>query len=573
MKLLGASLASLLNEPQMRQNVGVLLKYVALVLGTVIAFASVFHVIMYVEGQQHSWLTGVYWALTVMSTLGFGDITFHSDVGRGFSILVLLTGMVLLLVLLPFVFIRFFYAPWLEARVRLQAPTEVPPGTSGHVVICAYDNIAGGLIARLRLQNIPYYVIEPDPTVAARMEGDGIAVVAGVVESRATYEKLRVDQARLVLANREDTTNTNITLTVREVAPQVPVVAIVDAEDSIDILQLSGATHVMPLKKQLGEHLASRVNAGHAEAHVIGRFRDLLIAEFPVHKTPLVGRTIRETRLREAIGINVVAIWERGALLSATPETRLSDLSVAVVVGTAAQVAELNSLLVIYDTNYNPVLVIGGGKVGCATTLALKRGGLSVHLIEREETLRDRLASVPDRWFIGDAADRHVLLDAGLNEAPAVLLTTNDDAMNIYLAVYYRRLNPELRIISRITHERNFEAIHRAGADFALSYASLGAESVFAIVLDRASVVLGEGIDMFRVSLPESLEGCTLAESEIGARTGLNVIAVENDGEVTTAPPTSMQLLRGGELVMLGTAQQWQQFKETFSMTARPAAT
>ena len=90
-----------------------------------------------------------------MSTLGFGDITFHSDVGRGFSILVLLTGMVLLLVVLPFVFIRFFYAPWLEARVRVQAPTEVPPGTRGHVVICAYDSIAGGLIERLRLRTRP----------------------------------------------------------------------------------------------------------------------------------------------------------------------------------------------------------------------------------------------------------------------------------------------------------------------------------------------------------------------------------------------------------------------------------
>ena len=42
------------------------------------------------EGQAHSWLTGLYWTLTVMSTLGFGDITFHSDLGRAFSIVVLM---------------------------------------------------------------------------------------------------------------------------------------------------------------------------------------------------------------------------------------------------------------------------------------------------------------------------------------------------------------------------------------------------------------------------------------------------------------------------------------------------
>jgi len=39
-----------------------------------------------------------------MSTLGFGDITFSSDLGRIFSLIVLLTGIVYLLVMLPFTF-------------------------------------------------------------------------------------------------------------------------------------------------------------------------------------------------------------------------------------------------------------------------------------------------------------------------------------------------------------------------------------------------------------------------------------------------------------------------------------
>ena len=47
-----------------------------------------------------------------MTTLGFGDVTFTTDVGRLFSIVVLLSGVVLLLVVLPFLFIRLFYARW-----------------------------------------------------------------------------------------------------------------------------------------------------------------------------------------------------------------------------------------------------------------------------------------------------------------------------------------------------------------------------------------------------------------------------------------------------------------------------
>ena len=102
-----------------------------------------FHVIkVQVEGEQHSWITGFYWTLVVMTTLGFGDITFTSDIGRLFSIVVLLSGVVLLLVMLPFMFISLFYAPWLEARVRLRAPREVPEGTRGHVILTEYDAIA-----------------------------------------------------------------------------------------------------------------------------------------------------------------------------------------------------------------------------------------------------------------------------------------------------------------------------------------------------------------------------------------------------------------------------------------------
>lgn len=42
---------------------------------------------LHAEGRYHSWITGIYWTLTVMTTLGFGDITFTNDIGRLFSII------------------------------------------------------------------------------------------------------------------------------------------------------------------------------------------------------------------------------------------------------------------------------------------------------------------------------------------------------------------------------------------------------------------------------------------------------------------------------------------------------
>ena len=315
MKFVSTQLSYFFSDNQVRRNVKALLKYVAFVMVVVVIFAEMFHLIMvHIEGQDHSWFTGLYWTLTVMSTLGFGDITFESDLGRLFSMVVLISGIVLLLIVLPFAFIRYFYAPWLEAQIRLRAPQQVPPETSGHVILCSYDMIAPGLIERLKQEDIPYFVLEPDPMVASNRYLDGVSVIMGEIDNRTTYEALQLDQARMVFVNREDTVNTNIILTVRQVAPEVPIVATASKEQSIDILQLSGANHVLCLKKFLGEQLASRVSASYAHSHLIGQYRDLKIAELPLHHTPLAGRTIRETRLREFTGVSIIGVWENGRM-------------------------------------------------------------------------------------------------------------------------------------------------------------------------------------------------------------------------------------------------------------------
>ncbi|MEM5788390.1 MAG: NAD-binding protein, partial [Syntrophobacteraceae bacterium] len=358
--------------------------------------------------------------------------------------------------------------------------------------------------------------------------------------------------------------NTNITLTVRETSATVPVVASVENTDSVDILELAGATHVLPLKKKLGEHLAYRVTAEHANVHVIGTFKDLLIAEFPVQNTPLAGRMLRETRLRQITGVNVVGVWERGRLLPVTPDTVLSELSVPVIVGTAGQIAEIESFLVIYNINYNPVLIIGCGNVGYAVACALKKKKVAFHVVERDKALGERAAAIAGELIIGDAADRKVLMRAGLAEAPSTVITTNDDAMNIYLTVYCRRLNPGLRIVSRITHERNLEAIHRAGADFVLSYASLGAESIFSILQERELIMLAEGIDLFVIEVPQSLAGKSLGATNIGAEIGLAVIAIQKAGSVITNPPANAVLGRGDELLMIGSTEQRDRFTSRF---------
>ncbi|EKB47342.1 potassium channel family protein [Cecembia lonarensis] len=135
MKLLTTQVMLFLQNKPDRRNFITLIRFFIVLAILVISFSVIFHLLMAQEGQKHTWLTGIYWTLTVMSTLGFGDITFDSDIGRFFSVIVLLTGMLFLLILFPFTFINFFYSPWMKAQEQAKVPRELPEETKGHVFL------------------------------------------------------------------------------------------------------------------------------------------------------------------------------------------------------------------------------------------------------------------------------------------------------------------------------------------------------------------------------------------------------------------------------------------------------
>lgn len=566
MKFYSTQLAYLFDDKEARRNLIALSKYIAFLIVSMILLSVGFQLIMWhVEGQDHSWISAFYWTLVTMSTLGFGDITFYTDIGRLYSMFVVGSGIVLLLIVLPFAFIRYFYAPWLEAQIHARAPRFVSSDMQNHVVICNNDPITPGLIDRLETDGIPYVLIETDADQASDYYLDGISVILGDFDSKETFENARASEARMILANRSDVENTNIALTAREVAPNTPITAIAHSRDAVDILELVGCTHVLSLKQMLGEQLANRINARHCEVHPIGRYKELVLAELPVQNTPLEGRTIRETTLRADTGVSIIGVWERGALEPARPNHKLTASSVPVVIGMQDQIDALDQRLNSYDISDHPVLVIGGGTVGESTARALLDRGIDVNIVERDPARCKALRRLDVNVFEGDASDYSLLDEAGIQNAPSVLLTTHDDAVNIYLASYCRRLNERLRIVSRIVHRRNMEAIHRAGADFVLGYAMLGIESVWAVLMDKELVVMGEGLDLFTREVPPSLHHKTLAQSDIGAQTGLTVVAVLcPNKDVITQVNAGTTLEPERELLMVGTDEQYHDFVERY---------
>jgi len=516
---------------------------------------------MEIEGRDYSWTTGFYWTLTVMSTLGFGDITFTTDLGRFFSIIVLMSGVILLLVLLPFTFIQFFYAPWIEAERKSRAPRELPDTIEGHVIITEYNQVTASLIEKLKDHMHPYVLVIEDIQRALELYDLGYKTALGNIDDPVTYEKMRVHHASLVVAAGSDEMNTNIAFTVREVSESVPVITTADSEDSVDILTMAGSNLVLQIADMLGKSLARRAISSGSRANIAGRFDELLIAEAPVLKTPLAGKTIQESRIREYLGVTVVGIWDRGKFQIPGPDTLITPATVLVLAGSEEQINNYEEVMCIYQVSSEPVIIIGSGRVGSAVARSFEERNLDYLIVEKDPSKVYRGHTA----VIGSAADITTLKKAGIDSTPAVIVTTHDDATNIYLTKYCRSLRSDIQIISRANAERNVSTLHRAGADFVMSFAALGANTIFNFFQSSDIVMLAEGLDIFKLAIPAGLYGKTLAQSRIRQETGCSVIAVKQDEKTVINPDPDLPLQKNNEIILIGTRDAEKEFIKKYS--------
>lgn len=551
MKFFPSQIMYFLQNGRTRRNIRTLMEFVLLLFLFIFAYSYIFHIIMNIEGRNYSIITGFYWTLTVMSTLGFGDITFESDLGKAFSICVLLSGIVFLLIMLPFTFIQFFYAPWLEAQNKSRAPRQLPENITGHVIITGYDPITVALVNRLRHYGHSYVIIISEVQPALDLVDQGYMVLVGDLDDPDTYTRARVDKASLVMAVNDDVKNTSIAFIVRGVAPHVPIAANADLDDSLDILSLAGCNHVFQFMNMLGNSLARRTLGKKTSSNIIGRFDALVIAEAPAMRTRQVGKSIRELGLRQATGITIVGLWNRGLFSLPKAETVIESSTVLVLAGSEEQLAKYGAYAGETASIDAPVLILGGGRVGRAAAAALKEEGVAYRIVEKSAQVGKGI----EHSIIGSAADHDVLLQAGIQNAPSVFITTHSDEMNIYLTIYCRRLRPDIQIISRATMDRNINVLHTAGADLVMSHASMAANTIINILSPGRVLMLTEGLSIFRCKVHMDLVGKTLVESSIRKNTGCSVIAIHRDTGMIINPDPFEPLYAEDEMIMIGTAE------------------
>ena len=564
MKFISSQMAFFLAEQSNQRNLKLMVRFIALVLALIILYSALFHAIMVLEGRgnDYSTLTGLYWTLTVMSTLGFGDITFHSDIGRIFSIVVILSGILLFMLVMPFLFIRFVYAPWIEAQNQAMVPVKMPETLHNHVIVTGADGVTLSVVDRLRQYAIPYVHIIPDYTLALARYDKGYSVMHGELDSPQTYKAAQVEKAALVVALTDDFKNTNIAATVRSTSPSVRIAGSVNHQDSLDILQLAGCNYTYHFAHMLGEALAKRVLLPGVRTNTIAALEDLSIVVVPALHTPYVGKTLNTTDLRSRFKLTAVGIWYGKMYAPAMPNTLIEEGATLLLAGTADQIRQFDGHLAKeYEETNAPALVLGGGRVGLAVVRSLEKRGMDFRLVEKKSEL------IPEddvRFVSGSAADIDILRKAGIDVANTVIVTTHDDDLNIYLTIYCRKLRPDIQIISRATLDRNVESLYGAGANLVMSHATMAANTITNLLRPGRVVMLTEGLNLFRVPMPTPLAGKPLKDSNIRQDTRCNVVALSGADGMRVSLDPAEPLNKDDEILLIGTAEAERAFMEKY---------
>lgn len=218
------------------------------------------------------------------------------------------------------------------------------------------------------------------------------------------------------------------------------------------------------------------------------------------------------------------------------------------------------------DRLYNHYIVCGFGRVGRQVVADVEaRGGRCV-IIELEGTEIERRHTV--LHLLGDATQDDVLKAAGIERAAGLVVSTGDDAANVFITLTAHALNPDLVIVARSNLPSTDQKLRSAGATHVISpYSIAGRRIATQLLFPSITAFLDElvhvsgtdlSIDEVRVRPGSALAGATLSGAEVRSRIGVNVIAVRRhgDGKVVTNPPADYRFAADDVLVVLATPEQ-----------------
>jgi voltage-gated potassium channel len=196
-----------------------------------------------------------YYATVSATTTGFGDIAPVSDSARLFDVLLVTPARVMFLIVLVGTTMEVLTDQSRHALATRRWRKRV----NDHHIICGYGSTGSSAARALRAQGIgsdEIVVIERLADPARQASEDGYVTIHGDAALTTTLRDAHIEQARaVVVAPSRDDTAVLITLTAREMNPDVTIVSGVREADNLHLLTQSGADSVIHSAEAVGRLL------------------------------------------------------------------------------------------------------------------------------------------------------------------------------------------------------------------------------------------------------------------------------------------------------------------------------
>lgn len=509
------------------------------------------------EGVDQSLFASFEFIVQTMTTTGYGQ---DSDIWSHPLMFLLVAGTQISGIALGFFTLRLIIIPlFTGAEVNLD---DRLTRKNGHVIICEYRRDSAVLLDELTQLEIDYVLVSSSESNAKQLSDEGYSAIHGSPQDAEAFERASVGSARAVITDAGDA-NVNTILTVRSIDSEIDIIALTDDSDMRNILLETGADTVLSPHGVLGHRLAEKaVSSVRAElTDTIELGGELEVTEIPIqHGNQLIGTRIRDSKIREETGANIIGAWIDGELqLPPDPDAIIRSNTVLLLTG-AHDALEAFSESTRSRTfrQHDRILIAGQGEVGQAARELVSEEGLDVVTIDIEDR--------GDVDVVGDARSESVLEEAGIETAGAIIVGLPDDSASLLATVITRSLNADIEILTRVSDTDATQKALSAGADYVLSVPRVSARMVARELRGEDVLAPASQIRLLRVPATP-LTGLTLAESGIYEKTGCRVIAVEDDAGLASTVDPQRRFAGDERIVLVGSDESIQQFRKQFDVS------
>ncbi len=289
------------------------------------------------------------WAMDTVTTLGaMADPT--DTAGRVVVVVLELFGIGTLFYGLATV-AEFFVSGQLNGLLEERRNQRMIDSYSDHFIICGFGRVGRQAARDLRLAGVSYVAIDSDPSHREAAESLGVLYIESYAADDEVLLGAGIERARAVIACVDsDADNIFITLTARELRPDILIIARASAEDSEKKLLRAGADRVISPYKTSGSEMA-RV-ALHPQVGGAVQVADYRMEEIEVPPACAgVGQTVERVRGDSVI---VAVRHTDGRLVpQPAPDTVIDSGDMLVAIGAPAALERLETL-------FQPVSVPSG---------------------------------------------------------------------------------------------------------------------------------------------------------------------------------------------------------------------